>query len=257
MLPALREYADVVLWTDQAEWESSLEKSVPVRCYKTNQVPWEDLNRGDVSVFNIGNNAFFHGALWYVSQRHPGIVILHDRAFQGFSLEIYRDRLQDRKGYLDKMAIYYGQQGREYATMAWDGRVTPDEAGEKFPLTPLVLEGARGVIVHTPGAFRDLKGENRWPVLYVEDAEPYRKIGEAGRVTPDEQKRLMEHAQLIIRFAEKVCRFHHPVTADYLTARCAAEMAVWSKTTVLQNAMSKAAQQIMELCNAAPKGNRS
>lgn len=246
VLPALGKHADVVAWTDQAEWESSLEKSVPVRCYTTHQVPWVDLNRGDVSIFNIGKEALFHYSPWFVSQRHPGIVILHDTALQNLFLPLYKERLRDRNAYCDRMAFYYGQEGREYAAAVWDGRITPDETDRRFPLTPLALEGARGVIVRTPRAFRELKGENRWPVCCLSDPEPFLHRTKVWRGMPDQHRASMDWAKLIVRFAEEVRSFH-PAAAEYLTVRCAAEMSVWSQTPVLQTAMNKLGQEIMKL----------
>lgn len=425
ILPALQERAEVILWTDQTGWDPNLEKTATVRYYKPDRVPWDDLNRGDLTIFNIGNNHLFHGAIWQVSRRHPGIVILHDLSLQHFFLGVYMKQLKDRNGYLEKMAFYYGQQGRDYAAMAWDGRLTPDEVAEKFPLTPLALEQATGVIVHTPNAFQNLKCENRWPVCYaplpyaashmpvgdapkpvklkapgppynlivfgyigsnrrlnallqalanfkerdkfrlsiygelenkchirirslisslglknlirihgfvpeaeldsalssahmavnlryptmgeasgsqlriwyhalpslvskvgwyadipeeavvfvrpeneIEDIQEhlraflenpgrFAKMGEAGRRILKEHHDPGAYAQAIIGFSKEVCGFHPPAIANYLTARCAAEMAVWSRTAILDIAISKAAKEIMKLCNICNSSGQS
>jgi glycosyltransferase involved in cell wall biosynthesis len=167
IVPFLQEHADVVLWTDQGAWNKSIESIARVRHYDPARVPWHDLNQGDLSIFNIGNNRFFHNAIWQVSRCHPGIVILHDLSLQHFFFGVYKECLNDRDGYLEKMTLYYGQQGRDCAMMAWNGALTPNEMVEEFPLTPLALTQARGVIVHTHGAFENLSSEDLWPICYA------------------------------------------------------------------------------------------
>lgn len=278
ILPALKEHAEVVLWTDQTEWDSNLEKIGPVRYYDIDQVPWDGLNEGDLSFFNIGDNPLFHSTMWQVSRRHSGIVILHDLSLQHLFLGIYKEYLKDRNGYLEEVAFYYGQQGRECATRVWDSRLIPDDVMEGFPLTTLALEQARGVIVHTRKAFQDLKDQNRWPVCYVPlpyasshsaagDAPLSSKLEARGQVSvfpknheesvereeaggriPDEYHDPADYGQAIFRFAKEVGRLHYPAMADYLMNRCAAEMSLWSKTAVLENIMRRAAQEITELC---------
>jgi hypothetical protein len=251
VLAVLQEHAEVTLWTDQTEWEPDMEKTIPVRYYEPGQVAWDDLNRSDLSIFNIGNDPLCHGAILQVARRHPGIVILHDLSLQHLFLGIYRERLKDRNGYLEKMAFYYGQQGRECAKMVWEGRLTPDEVGEQFPLTPLALEQAMGVIVHTRDAFQNLKSENRWAVCYAPLPLTTSRtvIGVAGSSVPGEHHHPAGYGQAIIGFAQEVCRIQHPAVANYLTARCAAEMTLWSSTAILEQATNRTAQAIAELCN--------
>lgn len=167
ILASLREHAEIVLWTDQAEWEPDLERIAPVRRYEPERILWDDLNRGDVTIFNIGNNTRFHSAIWQVLQRHPGAVVLHDMLLQHFFLGLYKYDLKDRDGYLNKMGLYHGQQGREKGAMIWDGLLTPDETAPEVPLTHLALERAMGVIVHTRSAFLYLKDQHRWPARYL------------------------------------------------------------------------------------------
>ena len=188
ILPALQRHAEVILWTAQTEGDPGLEKMAQVRFFSADQIPWDDLNRSDLTIFNIGNNRLFHSAIWQISRRHPGVVILHDLSLQHFFLGIYKERLNDRNGYLEEMAFYYGPPGRACAERVWDGLLTPDEAAVNFPLTPLALEQARGVVVHTPDAFQDLKRENRWPVRYA--PLPYAAAGmpEGGAPGPVKSK---------------------------------------------------------------------
>ena len=78
ILPALRAGAEVVLWTNQAEWHAGLEEQAEVRRFEPGNVPRELLDRADATFFHIGNSAMFHRAIWQVGQEYPGITVLHD-----------------------------------------------------------------------------------------------------------------------------------------------------------------------------------
>ncbi|MGZ5437139.1 MAG: hypothetical protein ACXW3F_13885, partial [Pyrinomonadaceae bacterium] len=86
ILPALSSRADVTLWTDQSEWASTLENHARVRTFQLNEMPWVELNRADVTFFNLGNNHLFHGTIWEVSRRLAGVTILHDLRLDEFFL---------------------------------------------------------------------------------------------------------------------------------------------------------------------------
>jgi glycosyltransferase involved in cell wall biosynthesis len=168
VLPALSALAEITLWTDQARWDAGLKKYAEVRRYRLTQMPWTVLNRGDVSIYHIGNNPLFHGSIWQVSRLHPGIVVLHDFHLHHFFDGLYRVQWQDPYGYLAKMEFYYGETGRRDAAECFkSGARNIDDMAERYPLTPLALENALGVFVHTQKAFDSLKRENRWPVVYA------------------------------------------------------------------------------------------
>jgi glycosyltransferase involved in cell wall biosynthesis len=168
VLEALSAQAEVTLWTDQASWDSRLNQHAEVRRYKLRRMPWAELNRGDMSVYHIGNNQLFHGPIWQVSQRHPGIVVLHDLRLQHFFAGLYINRWRDLEAYLTQMEFYYGEAGRtDAAALAINKGLDIDEMAERYPLTLLALENALGVLVHTEEAFHQLKSMNLWPVAYA------------------------------------------------------------------------------------------
>jgi ubiquinone/menaquinone biosynthesis C-methylase UbiE/glycosyltransferase involved in cell wall biosynthesis len=167
MLPTLCRRAEVILWTDQAEWDPSLENYAEVRRYQAEQMPWAELNRGHISLYNIGNNRLFHGSIWQVSRRHPGIIILHDRCLQNFFAGLYREQWNDRDGYVTQMERYYGPMGRQDAEMFWDGSLPIESMVESYPLTPLAVDNALGVLVHSEEGLDDLKSNAVCPVIYA------------------------------------------------------------------------------------------
>jgi glycosyltransferase involved in cell wall biosynthesis len=168
LLPTLSERAEVTLWTDQTNWDEALERSARVRTYHPDRVPWEELNRSDLSFYNIGNNHPLHASIWQVSRRSAGIVILHDIRLHDFFENLYRGQWRDKRGYLTQMKKYYGQEGLRAATEFLNAKsVNLDLMAERYPLTPLALENSLGALVHTREAFDELRLASRWPVEYA------------------------------------------------------------------------------------------
>jgi SAM-dependent methyltransferase/glycosyltransferase involved in cell wall biosynthesis len=167
LLPALGKQAEIILWTDQAEWDPKLERWAEVRPYRPQHIPWAELNRGDVSIYHVGNNPLFHAAIWQLSRCYRGIVVLHDICLQHFFCGLYRDQWRDRDGYVEHMEKHYGQVGRQDAEAFWGGQLTVVDMVERYPLTPLAVEKAYGVLVHSEEGLHRLQGKVACPVAYA------------------------------------------------------------------------------------------
>ena len=174
VLPALSRRADVTLWTVSQAGASggasveALSKLADVRTFDPNRVPWEDLNRADACIYNIGNNPVFHGAIWQVARRHAGIVILHDARLHNFFDGLYRVQWRDLAGYLEVMNFYYGEEGlRDGADCYRNEAGNIKEMSERYPLTEHALENSLGVVVHTEQAFEELSKRSDRPVAYL------------------------------------------------------------------------------------------
>jgi hypothetical protein len=85
-------------------------------------MPWAELNRSDMSIYHIGNNALAHGAIWQVSRSHQGIVVLHDLCLQHLFAGLFWGAWHDRDGYLAHMEKYYDWEGRLAAEEFWNGK---------------------------------------------------------------------------------------------------------------------------------------
>jgi glycosyltransferase involved in cell wall biosynthesis len=166
LLPALAARAEVTLWTDQAKWDPALERHARVRTYDGGQIPWREVNDAAMSVYHMGNNAAFHRSIWQLSRQHPGIVVLHDLRLQHFFGGVYRDRGNPSE-YLTVMSRYYGNAGYRAGVKFLKGVLSTEYMAERFPLTPLALENAVGVLVHNSDAVTDLQCLNRWPIMYA------------------------------------------------------------------------------------------
>ena len=159
LLPALATRADVTIWTDQTKWDSALERHAKVRAYDFRSIPWADLNRSEICVYNMGNNPLFHGSIWEIARKHPGVVIIHDTRLHHFFDGIYRVQRRDLSGYLAVMEFYYGAAALPEARECFmsEGR-NINVMAEKYPLTHLATENALGVVVHTVSGFAALEG---------------------------------------------------------------------------------------------------
>jgi SAM-dependent methyltransferase/glycosyltransferase involved in cell wall biosynthesis len=167
ILPTLCRQAHIILWTDQAEWDPALENHAEVRRYQPERIAWAEINRGDMSVYHIGNNRLFHGSIWQVSRYHPGIVILHDLCLQHFFAGLYRDQWNNCAGYVAQMERYYGRIGHQDAEAFWNGCLAIDDMVASYPLTSLAVDHALGVLIHSAHGWDDLKGKSPCPVVYA------------------------------------------------------------------------------------------
>jgi glycosyltransferase involved in cell wall biosynthesis len=164
VLPALCARAEVVAWTDQAAWSPL--PDVEVRRFRPDEVPWAEVQRADLSVYHVGNNERFHGSIWRVSRRHPGVVVLHDLCLPHLFVNLFREHLNDFATYADEMGRFYGDAGRWLAPRVWDHRVPIDYMADRCPHTALAVEGALGVLVHTRAAHDALRLAQKWPLAY-------------------------------------------------------------------------------------------
>jgi len=109
------------------------------------------LEQYDAVIYNMGNNMPFHRAIFDVSQRHPGIVILHDYVLHHFFAAYYLNQ-QKRDSYVRAMETAHGENGKKVANDILSGARksiwNTDEVID-YPLNYGVIEKALGVIVHS------------------------------------------------------------------------------------------------------------
>jgi glycosyltransferase involved in cell wall biosynthesis len=168
ILPELSRRAEVTLWTDRTGWEPALEQYATVRHYQPERVDWVELNRAELSFYNIGNNHLHHASIWQVSRQSPGVVIVHDPRLHDFFESLYRGHWRDEAGYLAQIEKHYGAEGLLAATEFVTARHGDfDLMAQRFPMTPAVLENALAAVVHTKNAFDELQDNTRCPVFYA------------------------------------------------------------------------------------------
>lgn len=166
LISALQGKFEINLWTDQPEWHPEIEKIATVQYFSEGNVDWTKINSADVNIYNIGNNSDFHLLIWKISKIQPGIVVLHDTHLHHMFC-IYFSQLQNKSHHAETMKKYYGEDGLRALEAYWSTKLSMDDLAEKFPLTPLAIEKALAVIVHTRSAVAAIKGISTVPVCYA------------------------------------------------------------------------------------------
>lgn len=188
MLPHLAREAEVVVWSAEPKWECQPPEGVTIRQYDVHHPPWREINQAEATFYQMGNDPRYHDAIWHVSQRHPGIVILHDLMMQHFfSGLVYHDRGMNRRQYLELVERYHGIQGRVLAETHLQGLLSTEELARRCPLTEAATENALAVIVHSAAAYGALPEDASAALLPLcvgmadPDLEPARARGSAER----------------------------------------------------------------------------
>lgn len=166
LLPALSRRAEVVLWTEAEGWPAELEKYARIRHYQGDDLDWRALNRSDATIYQLGNNPLYHGDIWRISLRHPGVVVLHDIKYQDLFFGLSRAEAA-AESYLAWVCQYHGREGETLARQFLAGGLGIDELAEHCPLTGLALANAQGAVVHGRPALRQLAASEGRPLLQL------------------------------------------------------------------------------------------
>lgn len=126
------------------------------------------MNEADLCIYQIGNNHDFHGGILEVAQRHPGLVVLHDRAIHECVLRQLA-HMQIRAGtsqltsYRNIMAQWHGLDGLA-ALGAMQGQPGDTrQLAERYPLYEVILDHALGVVCHNRQVMAEIN--QRFPDL--------------------------------------------------------------------------------------------
>lgn len=181
VLAALRTTHEVELWID-AEAGTCETYGLRARRYAlpavgtagwddptTWSLDWHALNTSEGTVYHIGNQADFHGAMWRVASVHPGLVVLHDESLQHLFAALLRAGggfAGDRR-YLAAMAREHGAEGLATGRALLAGAIDIFETGDRCPLTRLGLLGAAGVVVHSPAFLERVQAWYRGPSAHM------------------------------------------------------------------------------------------
>ncbi len=163
---ALLPLADVTLWTPQTE-PPARAADIPVVQYDPAAVDWKRLNGADANIYNIGNNATFHRAIFDVARAAPGIVVLHDTRLQHFFARYSETPGADRAFYLQAMRRSHGARALADAQGWLGGRETLDTLVDRYPMTAAALDTALAAVVHNREEGAALAGQTRTPVLHL------------------------------------------------------------------------------------------
>ncbi len=162
----LQDLADVTLWTPQAE-PTVMDLDIPVVSYDPAAMDWPRVNLADANVYNIGNNATFHRAIFDVARISPGIVVLHDTRLQHFFARYAETPGADRAFYLETIKRSHGMAGLNDAQRWLAGEEPLETLVERYPMTLAALDQALAAIVHNEEEQASLAEQTRTPVFHV------------------------------------------------------------------------------------------
>jgi glycosyltransferase involved in cell wall biosynthesis len=155
----LRRVADVELWF--ADQDALVPTDLPIAQFSLSQDFEDRLRRYDAVLYNFGDNYPFHRNVFLMSQRVPGIAILHDFVLHHFFADYFFERPDGAEAYFQAMERAYGRAGREAAVASFrasgpDWQVREDvphvwatDRVVDFPLFEPALHHATGVVVHS------------------------------------------------------------------------------------------------------------
>jgi glycosyltransferase involved in cell wall biosynthesis len=106
----------------------------------------------DAVVYNLGNHPGNHAAIYDVSRRLPGVMVLHDMVMQGFFVGYADEIRRDPAYYLTLMRYVYGTEAEPFAAEGLKPDRSPDwwgRAARRYPLLEPCLFGATGVVTHS------------------------------------------------------------------------------------------------------------
>ena len=103
----------------------------------------------EATLYQIGNEPRFHGAIYEMAMREPGVVVLHEFMLQHLIRGLTVDRRRSAE-YAAIMRSCYGEEG-ELAARRYLGTGAGRDLWA-YPLFEPIVDGSRGVIVHNQTA---------------------------------------------------------------------------------------------------------
>ncbi|MGA3039227.1 MAG: glycosyltransferase family 4 protein [Bryobacteraceae bacterium] len=177
LLPALARRHEVVLWTDQDQVASHVQRIARVAHYDPAAPPWREINNGTISIYHLGNQPDLHSGIWQVSVCQPGIVVLHDLCLHDFFFMLWVHYRKDPGSYLAALERWYGAEGRQAGEAYCKGGIGAASMAQQFPLTREAVRGALGVVTHSGQALTELRETPACPIASL--GHPYLAAAEA------------------------------------------------------------------------------
>lgn len=140
LLPELARYYDIEVVSEQAAVQDHwIAANFPMR-----SVDWftAHADNYDRIIYQFGNSAF-HGYMFGLLARHPGIVVLHDFFLSGVMNYL------DHSGYLPGALSAALYESHGYAALIEQQKNGRDASIWKYPCNKTVLDQAAGIIVHS------------------------------------------------------------------------------------------------------------
>jgi glycosyltransferase involved in cell wall biosynthesis len=188
ILPSLAKVADVVLWTSQDEWDAEINTYATVRRFDAFAKHPMDLfgiesarNEINAAFFNIGNSYTFHRDIFCLSQRVPGIVVIHDLVLQEFFRDMLHNKVLDPTAYVRAMHRHYGDEAARIARDVCTTMKLSADILERYPMFEAVIEKSVAALVHTPTGMDSIGSRGLVPAYHLDLPFAISQLSSAGR----------------------------------------------------------------------------
>lgn len=141
--------ADVDLWVPESRSDELHETDLHKIHFRQLPDMQHFLSRYDIIVYNLGDQAEYHGQIFEISRQIPGIVILHDFVMHHFFAVYYHNR-NAWDEYARIMKRWYGVD-LTLTPAGWQGetwRVWERDEVVCYPLFEETVQGSLGVVTH-------------------------------------------------------------------------------------------------------------
>lgn len=202
------------------EKEKTLSTSLNVVNYDPAQLNISKLQKYDHVIYNMGNYAGYHWAIYEAMMQFPGILILHDRTMHNFykqfcDIQYGVDSEKSKQAFLKMIQEEYGTIGKAaMEAFPTSDVITMNEYITRFAFIRKMCEKVKAVFTHSksfteaikeysfvPAAYAYLpcevqeKKESKLPKSFVKDSEKFLVVS-TGIVHP--VKHIMEMANVVL-----------------------------------------------------------
>lgn len=177
---ALARQHDVCLWLREGSFPESTPLAIPegvARRFYPETDSWRWLNRGDLAVFQLGDQPDHSMGAWAISREHRGLLILEEESLHRVVYWWFRHRSL-APDYVALLRRSYGRLGAEAARQAVDNPKEVEELRLRYPLLDFAASNCLGVMVPNRGL---LARARQWvcPVAYCPLPSAYTSGGQS------------------------------------------------------------------------------
>ena len=185
LLPALRDHLDLDVFTGNPHRVGGLlPSSFRIRPYS--EFPKAVHTGGyDALVYQLGNSITYHGEIYRLLLKYPGIVVLHEYMLHNLIRAIPRGGA-DITSYREEMRYCYGQTGAVMARELFEAGDSPELWS--FPLFERAVDASLALIVHNETTRRRILASR--PCTRVAVVPHHLSLGGLSALTSEEQVRV-------------------------------------------------------------------
>ncbi len=152
LIEYLSKYATLDLWVEGFKpTNKKIINNYVIIDYIKNPPIISQLEQYNAFIYNLGNNPHYHMGIYKMALEHPGYIILHDFVLYFLVTGYYLNEHKSNEKFIEAMAYCHGDRGFAEGLRIikeWKNPLTYNHP-EKWPLNKIVLEKAKGIIVHS------------------------------------------------------------------------------------------------------------